>query len=169
MWFIKNPRNFSHASLLLLKVFIITLKAKFIHNCASVTPRNHLIIFQNNQPSIMIVAQQVHAYSTELRKSLCIVDISKPFITLFSSTTLFAISILQRARVPKVALPHCILSFTLQAKHRSNSLTLRHIENLKGLCIVFYLFTPCTPIDDLTYNLTTNQCEAHSGSPQLTK
>ena len=54
------------------------------------------------------------------------------FLSLFSSTTLFTISILQRARVHRVVYP---LYFII---HTRSYTTLRCIENLNSLSIIFY-------------------------------
>jgi len=58
LWSIKLKIRKNRETFLSLKfaanvmAFIITLKAKFIHNCASITPRNHLRI---NPLSIMLI------------------------------------------------------------------------------------------------------------------
>ena len=99
-------------------------------------------------------------------------------LSLFLSTTLFTVSILQRARVHKVVYPSYFIV------HTRSYTTLRCIENLNSLSIIFYCSHSTHQVapqgmetqmacwsyfivhtlnthDAPTYNSTINQCGAH--------
>ena len=58
------------------------------------------------------------------------------------------------------------LYIVFYSSHSIHQVTLQRIENLNGFLTVFYCSTPNTR-GNPTYNLTTDQCGARSGLPQL--